>query len=242
MSMEGFFAVHSGLGREGPGTARDVEWACAAAGIASDAAICDAACGPGADVAALRRAAPEGHVMAFDKHLPFVAEAAARHRRDAGVTVAQGTLVGPDDLPDPVDLGPFDLIWCAGAMYFTGTVPALTRWKAALKPGGAVAFSAPVNWAEETREMRAFWEQDVDTEESLDAAIHGAGWGVIARSRVASEGWEAYYDGVEARCDVLETCAAPPIRQAVAENRREAKRWRALQDKLGYALRVVRPI
>lgn len=239
--MSGFFVVHSNLHREGPGTARDIEWACAAAGLATDAAICDAACGPGADIEALRAAAPNGSVTAYDRHLPFVGEAARRHRRDARVTVTQGTLVGPGDLPDPVDLGPFDLIWCAGAMYFTGTTPTLERWRGALKPGGVVAFSAPVNWAEPTREMTAFWNEPVDTEDSLDAAIHAAGYGILARSRVTNEGWEAYYQGLDARCDDLSTCAAPAIRTAVAEARREAEQWRALQDKLGYALRVVRP-
>ncbi|KIT15202.1 class I SAM-dependent methyltransferase [Jannaschia aquimarina] len=241
MNWDAFFAVHSGLYREGPGTARDVEWACAQACVAPDAAICDAACGPGADISALRAAAPQGHVTAFDKHLGFVAEAAIRHRRDDAVTVTQGVLLGPDDLPDPVDLGPFDLIWCAGAIYITGVEPALKRWRGALKPGGAVAFSAPVNLAEPTSEMHAFWEQEVDTEDSLDAAIHAAGFGTVASSRVPSEGWEAYYAGVEARCDDLSRCEAPAIRQAVAENRREAEKWRALRDKLGYALRVVRP-
>ena len=243
MSHDAFLALHSGLHREGPGTARDVEWACAAAGIAPDATLCDAACGPGADVAALRGASPGGTVLAFDRHLPFVAEAARRHRRDDAVTVTQGTLLGPDgDLPDPVDLGPFDLIWCAGAIYVTGVEATLARWRGALKSGGAVAFSAPVNWAPETPEMRAFWEQAVDDEESLDAAVRAAGYGVTARGRVGTEGWEAYYAGVEARCDDLARCAAPAIREQVALNRREAERWRALRDRLGYALRVVRPI
>lgn len=242
MSWEGFFAVHQGLHREGPGTARDVEWALAQARPPRDAAICDAACGPGGDIPALRKGAPGGTVLGFDKRLSFVAEAAARHHLDAGVTLTQGTLLGPDeDLPDPVDLGPFDFIWCAGAIYFFGIEATLTRWRAALKPGGAVAFSAPVNWADETPEMRAFWEQEVDTEDSIDAAINAAGFGTIARSRVTSEGWEAYYAPIEARCKTLERCAAPALREAVAMNLREAQQWRALQDKLGYALRVVRP-
>lgn len=240
--MNAFFAFHADLPREGPGTARDVEWASAAAATPADAAICDAACGPGADIAALRAAAPDGTVLGFDRHLPFVAKAAIRHRLDAGVTVTQGTLVAPDDdLPDPVDIGPFDLIWCAGAIYLTGVEPTLARWRAALKPGGAIAFSEPVNWAPPDPEMRAFWQQDVPDEDGLDAAIHAAGYGVAARARVTSEGWEAYYSGIEARCDDLARCAAPALRRQVELHRKEAETWRRLQDRLGYALRVVRP-
>ncbi|MEZ5714444.1 MAG: squalene/phytoene synthase family protein [Paracoccaceae bacterium] len=37
--------------------------------------------------------------------------------------------------------GPFDLIWCAGAIYFIGVTEALAGWRDALAPGGVVAFS-----------------------------------------------------------------------------------------------------
>ncbi|UWQ20299.1 class I SAM-dependent methyltransferase [Jannaschia sp. W003] len=239
----GFWAIHAGLHREGPGTEADVAWVCAAAGVQRNAALCDAACGPGADIAALRAAAPDGTVTAFDRHLPFVGEAARRHRRDERVTVTQGTLVGPDEaLPDPVDLGPFDLVWCAGAAYFVGVPAILGRWSAALRPVGAVAFSEPVTFGTPDRETRAFWQSDVHDEASLDAAIHAAGWGVVARSRVSDAGWEAYYGGIEERCDALARCAAPAIRQAVEAERREIAAWRRLRDRVGYALRVVRPL
>ena len=203
MSMDGFLAVHSGLHREGPGTAADVAWATAEARTPPDARVCDAACGPGADVEALRAAAPDGTVLAFDRHLPFVAQAASRHRRDPAVTVSDGLLIGAGD---PVACGPFDLIWCAGAVYFEGVERTLSHWRAALRPGGAVAFSHPVNFAAPDADMRAFWDG-------------------------ATVGDE----------DALEACAASAIRVAVAEARREAAEWRRLRDRLGYALRVVRP-
>ena len=52
-------------------------------------------------------------------------------------------------MPDPADLGPFDLIWCAGAVYFEGITECLQAWAPALKPGGAVAFSE-VCWFTDT--------------------------------------------------------------------------------------------
>ena len=239
---DAFFAVHSGLDREGPGTAADVAWACRAAGTPSDALICDAACGTGADVAALRRAAPAGRVAAFDRHLPFVADAAARSAGDAGVTVTQGVLVSDGTgLPDPAALGPFDLLWCAGAVYFVGVEAALRAWRPALRPGGAAAFSEPVTWGPPDEETRAFWGGEVLDERSLDAAVEAAGWAVVARSRVADEGWRLYHDGLERRCAAFDRCEAEPIRAAAAEARREARDWERLRGRLGYALRVVRP-
>jgi SAM-dependent methyltransferase len=241
-AWEGFWIVHSRLEREGPGAAEDVAWACAAAGIGRDARICDAAGGPGADVAALRRAAPEGEVVTFDKHLPFVAEAALRHRGDARVTPLQGVLVDDGSgLPDPAALGPFDLIWCAGALYFTGAGAALRAWAPALAEGGAAAFSYPCNWAGDDAETRAFWEMPFGDEAALDAVIEGAGWEVLARSRVSRAGWEGYFAAVEARCAALEGLEAPSVRAAIARERREAAEFARLSDRLGYALRVVRP-
>lgn len=75
--MSAFRALQLGLPRERPAQAFDVNWACDAAGIGADAAICDAACGPGAGLPELRRAAPDGRIIAFDRHLPFLAEARA---------------------------------------------------------------------------------------------------------------------------------------------------------------------
>ena len=237
--MEAFFALHSGLHREGPGTAADVAWVAAAARTPRDAAICDAACGPGGDIAALRDAAPDGTVLAFDKHLAFVADAARRHRRDPGVTATDGLLIGDGD---PLERGPFDLIWCAGAMYFEGVGPCLRHWRRALSPGGAVAFSHPTHFAAPDADVEAFWEgEEVGDEDALDAEIHAAGYGVLARSRVAPEGWEAYYAGLEARCDELAACASSAIRVSVAEARAEAAAWCRVADRTGYALRVVRP-
>jgi SAM-dependent methyltransferase len=235
-------AVHAGLEREGPGTPGCVAWACEAAGTGRDARICDAGGGPGGDVAALRRAAPEGEVVTLDLHLGFVAEAAVRHRGDAGVRPVHGVLVADGSgLPDPAALGPFDLIWCAGAMYFVGIEPALRAWAPALAPGGAVAFSYPATRGAEDEETRAFWEGSFGDEPEIDRAVEAAGWEVVARSRVPREGWDAYFRAVLERCDALDRLEAPAVRAAVAQSREEAAAYDRLSDRVGYALRVVRP-
>ncbi len=55
--------------------------------------------------------------------------------------------------------GPFDLIWSAGALYFLGVTDGLTGWRAALAPGGAVAFSEPCFFTDTPSDAaRAFWD------------------------------------------------------------------------------------
>ena len=240
--MSAFWTVHSGLDREGPGTSADVAWACAASRVPSDGRVCDVGCGSGADLGALRAAVPGGSVLGLDLHLPFVVEAALRCRDDPGISVRRGVLIARDGLPDPAALGPFDLIWCAGAIYFEGVEAALRALGPALTPGGAVAFSAPVVSDASDAEAVAFWGGDVrDTEETLDAFIAAAGFAEVARGRVGDAGWEGYYAGVEARCALLDAVEDDALRAVLAQTREEAAAWRRLRDRLGYALRVVRP-
>ncbi|KMW57525.1 Methyltransferase type 12 [Candidatus Rhodobacter oscarellae] len=130
-----FFTLHQGLIREGPGEAADVAWAAEMAGLGRDARICDVACGPGADIPALLQAAPEGKVTAVDAHKPFIEELNMRVGADKRVVPYVGKM---DKLK-----GPFDLIWCAGAVYFIGIEKALGAWRYALAKGGHVAFSEP---------------------------------------------------------------------------------------------------
>ena len=54
--------------------------------------------------------------------------------------------------------GVFDLIWCAGAMYFPGVTEGLRGWRGALAKAGRVAFSEPVLVREPVSDrVRAFW-------------------------------------------------------------------------------------
>ncbi|SFI25055.1 class I SAM-dependent methyltransferase [Jannaschia pohangensis] len=240
--MSAFWTIHTGLLREGPGTPAEVAWACGHADIPLAGRICDVGCGPGADLATLRRAVPEGSVLGLDRHLPFVVDAALRHRDDPGIAVKRGLLVARDGLPDPASEGPFDLIWCAGAIYFEGVTAALQAWGPALTARGCVAFSTPVVADPDDAEAVAFWGGDLwDTDATLDAAIAEAGFETIALGQVDDTGWEAYYAATEARCAELDAVADAELRAAVAETRAEASDWRRLRGRLGYALRVVRP-
>jgi trans-aconitate methyltransferase len=85
--MDAFFTLHRDLPREGPGDPADVAWAAKVAGTPHNAAMADIGCGPGADIASLLAAAPEGHVTALDKMPQFVeATRATRASRSCAPT------------------------------------------------------------------------------------------------------------------------------------------------------------
>lgn len=232
-----FLKLHRDLPREGPGLSEDVIWAAEAAGIDPNARISDAACGPGADIAALLQIAPEGHITAMDKVAQFVTQAQARHAGDARVSVSQG------DMADIT--GPFDFIWCAGAIYFLGVTEALTLWRNALAPCGTIAFSQ-LCWftATPSEAAQAGWADYVDmTDEAgvLERA-RAAGYEVLATKRLSDAAWEAYYVPLDARIAALEGTTDAVLQQVLDEARDEAALWRAERETFGYLLCVVRPL
>ena len=133
--MDAFFTLHRDLPREGPGEAADVAWVAKTIGLKRDAQIADVACGPGGDIGALLDAAPDGHVTALDKTAHFVDAARAAWGEDPRTTILRADMASVANT--------YDLIWCAGAVYFLGVTPALTRWRKALRAGGVIAFTEP---------------------------------------------------------------------------------------------------
>ncbi|MGZ2258196.1 class I SAM-dependent methyltransferase [Roseobacter sp. A03A-229] len=234
---DAFFTLHRDLPREGPGEPGDVAWAADLAGTPETARICDAACGPGADIAALRAAAPQGHVTALDKYPHFIDQARARHGADPGVTLSTGDMAQIT--------GPFDLIWCAGALYFLGITEGLRIWRDALAPGGAVAFSEPC-WFTDARPRAAadLWavEYPAMTDAAgIDAQVRAAGYRTLGTRQLSAAAWENYYGPIDQRIATLSPGATPDLQQVLAEARTEADVWRAHKESFGYLLSVVRP-
>jgi trans-aconitate methyltransferase len=236
-ALEAFFTLHRGLPREGPGEPADVAWATALAQVPPNARVLDAACGPGADIAALRAACPEGTIRAVEQVAHFVEEARARTSGDPKVTVAQADMA--------TETGPFDFIWCAGAVYFLGVETALRRWRAALAPGGAIAFSQ-VCWITDApdEEARTHWADYADmTDESRVAdQIAAAGYTILGQRRLSDAAWEAYYGPLDAAVAALKPKATGALADVLAEAEEEARIWRAHKDSFGYTLFVVRPV
>lgn len=234
--QDAFFTLHRNLPREGPGEAADVQWAADIARLKRNAAICDAACGPGADIAALRCAAPHGHVTAMDKLSQFVDQARGHHGDDANVTLSVA------DMSDIT--GPYDLIWCAGALYFLGITEGLQHWRKALAPGGVIAFSE-VCWLGDARpdaavKQWAGYPAMTDVNGIADR-VRAAGFTTLATRHLSDTAWENYYGPMEARIATLAPAANPALECVLAEARAEADCWRAHRRDFGYVLSVVRP-
>lgn len=233
-----FFTVHRDLDREGPGEPADVLWALDVAGTPASARILDAASGPGADMVTLAEARPEAEITGVEKQAHFVEAANARVARfGERVRAVEGDYMQLD--------GVFDLIWCAGAVYFNGIEPVLRSWQRHLAPGGAVAFSEPAWMIDPPSDAaRAFWGEEYPTksEDGVRDQIHAAGWGVVGQRWIVDVPWANYYGPMIARLDMLENSDPSEDLQAVlAQSRDEIAKWQAAREEVAYSLFVVRP-
>lgn len=202
-----------------------------------DGRICDAGCGVGADIPALLEVAPGGRITAIDRERAFIDTVLARFGDDPRVEAYKADMTKLK--------GPFDFIWCAGAMYFLGTKKALNSWRPALKKGGAVAFSAPAWFTDAPSDAaREFWGEGLETvkdEAGIRADIHTAGYAVIDRRVLSDASWEAYYGSMERRIALLRDGAKPDLLAVMNMGLAEAAAWRAVRNETGYLLSVVRP-
>ncbi|WP_299023626.1 trans-aconitate 2-methyltransferase [uncultured Sulfitobacter sp.] len=235
--MEAFFALHRDLPREGPGEAADVAWAVSLLELPDRAHVADVACGPGGDIAALLEAAPNGHITAFDTTAHFVQAARQTWGHDGRVTVLRADM--------KAIANPYDLIWCAGAVYFMGVTAALTAWRKSLLPQGAVVFSEAC-WFTDTPSPRAaeLWAREypsMTNTAGITAQITDAGYEVLGQRRLSDAAWEAYFTPLEARAKALREDADGPLTDVLDEAEEEIACWRAHKNEFGYLLSVVRP-
>lgn len=237
MDREAFFTVHRDLPREGPGMPEDVHWALAQTGLLGGVSVCDAGCGPGADLVTLADALPEAILTGIDGHPNFVAQtAAATARFGTRVTVREGDMAAPG--------GPYDLIWCAGALYFLGVTEGLSSWRSALKPGGWVAFSEPVLLGPRDRAVEAFWADypAITDLAGIEGRVTAAGFAVVATRPVVGAAWAAYYEPLRARIAVLRAVPhAPALGAMLDECAREIALWEAAADRIAYMLVLAQP-
>ncbi len=125
-------SLFAGLNRAAPGETGTVAWAVTVAGTSPGAAVLDAGCGTGADLAEFKRAIPGAGIEAVELAEEFIAEVRRKHPE---VT----TLVA--DMTDPLG-GQFDLIRSAGSIYRVGVSGGLAAWRGLLAAGGRVAWAA----------------------------------------------------------------------------------------------------
>ncbi|KUJ85941.1 hypothetical protein AVO45_02910 [Ruegeria marisrubri] len=238
MDWDAFFTLHKDLPREGPGCAEDVLWALERAGLSGEVTVCDAGCGPGADLEVLAEALPLARLTGIEKPPQFVKEARARCARFGDrVRVIEGDMAEPG--------GPYDLIWSAGAIYFLGVTEGLQAWRDALTPSGWVAFSEPVRIpGPQSEAAREFWaEYPALTDlEGVTARISQAGYEVVDHRLIIGEPWETYYAPLRQR--ILELRAQGPddaLVEVLDAHEREISLWEAAREQIAYALFLVRP-
>ncbi|MGV6846759.1 MAG: class I SAM-dependent methyltransferase [Marinibacterium sp.] len=234
--MSALARFYTGMDREGPGTAQDVLWALERLDIPAAARICDAGCGSGVDTATLGMARPGARIEAVEKMPHLAGEAAARCGDLPNVTVRSG------DMRDLA--GPYDLIWCAGALYFLGVREGLGAWRDALTPGGAVAFSEPVLLsAHEPDAVHTFWAQypAITDLAGIGARVEAAGYAVQDHRVILGEAWKVYYRAMAARIVTLADDPDPDMQRLVAEGWQEIDTWRQVPERIAYALILARP-
>ncbi|MCC5963586.1 MAG: class I SAM-dependent methyltransferase [Rhodobacteraceae bacterium] len=233
---EAFLTLYSDLAREGPGAPADLGWALSVAATPAQARIMDAGCGSGADTMTLAKERPQAQIEAVDKIAQFVA-AAKRRTAPFGdrVQVRQGDMAQLE--------GPYDLIWCAGAIYFLGVTEGLRAWRPALAPGGAVAFSEPCLLPRPSDAARAFWAEypQITDVAGIRARVADAGYRVLGEQMQIGDAWEAYYIPMGRRIAMLRPDATGALAEALDAAEAEIARWRAAPSEIAYALMVVTP-
>ena len=234
---EAFLTLYTDLAREGPGAAADLGWALSVAATPQNARICDAGCGSGADTVTLAKERPKAQIEAVDKTAQFVAAAQKRVAPfGKRVSVRQGDMARLE--------GPFDLIWCAGAIYFLGVTQGLRAWRAALAPNGAVAFSEPCMLPRPSDAARAFWSVEypqITDMAGIRARVEDAGYRVLGENLQIGAAWENYYLPMERRIASLRPGASDTLCAALDTAEAEIARWRAAPSEIAYALMVVVP-
>jgi SAM-dependent methyltransferase len=231
VSDAAFFHLYADVPRAGPGEAEDVRWALATAGTPQGARILDAGCGPGGDLPALL-AHPGAQVTAVDSHPGFIEAIRARFPQVTAFAGDMGTAEGP-----------FDLIWCAGALYFLGLASGLAAFRPRLAAGGAIAFSEPCLFTDSpSDDVKAFWEgYPARREARLRDDVEAAGYRIRATRRLSDAAWDGYYAPLVARAAALRPGASPELLGVLRAAEAEAALWDRVKGDTGYLLIVAVP-
>jgi SAM-dependent methyltransferase len=241
-AAEVFWALHSGLPREGVGSDATTRTLLdLAAPLTPSPRALDVGCGPGR--ASLVLAGAGARVTAVDLHEPFLhrtrAAAAGAGLRVAVERASMTALPHPDDT--------FDLLWCEGAAYLMGVDRALRAWRRLLRPDGALVLTDAV-WttADPSGEARAFWAQypDMRDEAALVTGARAAGYDVLATHLLPDADWTDEYHrplaaAIEAVVEGLPD-PDPATAEVLAEARREIDVRQAHRTEFGYLALVLR--
>ncbi|MGJ8617833.1 MAG: class I SAM-dependent methyltransferase, partial [Sulfitobacter sp.] len=139
----------------------------------------------------------------------------------------------------------YDMIWCAGAVYFLGVTEALTNWRRSLNPGGVVVFSEPC-WFTDTPSPRSVknWMgyPAMTNAAGITARVEAAGYEVIATRKLSDQAWENYYGPIDSRIEALRPGADAALLEVLDQAADEATVWRSHRDEFGYLLTIANPL
>ena len=230
-----FLTLHREMSRQGPGTPEDVRWALSQIQLPEAPRVLDAACGPGADLVTLAQALPLAVIEGMDQLDHLVQEARTATAQFSNVTVNVGDMAAIT--------GPYDLIWCAGALYFLGVTEGLSLWRRALFPGAMIAFSEPVLDRAASQTARDFWSEypDVTDLDGITARVEAAGFEVTASRRIEGLAWAGYYAELAMRINGLRAGADSELTEVLDAASREIALWRAAPGEVAYTLILARP-
>jgi len=231
--FDAFMELYSGLPREGPGTVNSLLNVLEITDVPPLGRVLDVACGSGADCETFQRALPGVELIGIDKQEAFIEAAKAR---GLNAEFRVGEMLWPP--------GEFDLIWCAGAVYFFGAETVLEAWRSHLRPGGKVAFSELVWQGQPSAEAKAFWTDaypQIDSQNGLAARIEKSGFRVLSAEPLGRAGWEDYYDALRANVARLKGKSAV-MDEVCAETEAEIAIFDAHFSEFDYVLYLVEPI
>ncbi|MDN5748927.1 MAG: class I SAM-dependent methyltransferase [Pseudonocardia sp.] len=237
-----FWAAHTGLPRESPGSTATTRLLLGLAGaLPPRPRIVDIGCGAGPATVLLARETG-GEVTAVDTHEPFLARLRAA-AESAGLGGRVHALAASmDDLPLPD--GAADLLWAEGSAYVMGFDAALRAWRRLLAPGGVLVLTE-AEWTtiDPAPGARAFWDAGYPAMRTTGGnvtAAQDAGWTVAATYLLPDPDWDAYYSPLAARIAELRA-THPGHDDALDEVGAEIAVRRAHGDDYGYTGYVLRP-
>ena len=196
--------MFDGLPRQGPGSTESTRRALKdIPHLTSTSRILDLGCGTGAQTLVLARFTPAS-IVAVDNHVPYVTllnEKASESGIADRVTAYQGDMGAL-----PFEKESFDLIWCEGAIYNIGVVPALDEWQRLLRSGGYIVFTEVcLNTSNPPDECRLFWAEEypaIRQKDQLIDDIATCGYKVIDHFPLTkSDWWDEYYRPLQANVD-----------------------------------------
>ncbi len=240
-----FFEIHSGLPRQGPGSAASTAKAFSLLKqLPPKPAILDVGCGPGMQTMDLARLG-QGNITAIDNYQPFLDDLESR-ARDAGVADRVRTVNGDmNELAYPDES--FDLIWAEGSIYQMGFENGLRSWQRLLKPGGYIAVTE-VSWLKPNppRECADFWNENYPQIQEINDnlyVISKCGYQIIDQFVLPpSDWWDDYYTQIERKLPEFERKYVDDedARAVIGMELEEMSIHRKYADYYGYVFYVMR--